>query len=313
MSTAVRQKPQYVWLDSQVVPYESAKIHALSTAFKYAAIVYEGLRGYWNQQAGQLYIFRAADHLRRLEDSAKVARMMLPASLNEIEARVVELARANELRQDIHVRVLVYVAADDGQLDSVDPVGIVIATMPMGRYPESRQADGGLNVCVSHWRRNSDDGSPVRVKTTGNYFNSRLALLQARDGGYDDAIIVDSAGKVTEGPGYNIFLVRGSQLATPAATHGILEGVTRDTIIRLYHESTGSAVAERTVDKSELYLADEIFYCGSGKEVVAIRSVDGIVLRQGAPGEVTRSVSKSYFAVARGESAKHKDWLTAVY
>ena len=196
---------------------------------------------------------------------------------------------------------------------SSGPVGTVIATMPMGRYPERRQADRGLNVCVSHWRRNSDDGSPLRVKTTGNYFNSRLALLQARDGGYDDAIMVDAAGKVTEGPGYNIFLARGGRLATPAVTHGILEGVTRDTIIRLYQEATGSAVSERTVDKSELYLADELFYCGSGKEVCAIRSVDGIVLRQEAPGDITKSISESYFAVARGESVMHKDWLTTVY
>ena len=313
MTSAGRETPKYVWHDSQIVPYESAKIHALSTAFKYAAIVYEGLRGYWNQESGQLYIFRVPDHLRRLEDSAKVARMTIPASRAEIEARIVELAQANQLRQDIHVRILVYVAADDGLLDSVDPVGIVIATMPMGRYPERRQSDRGLNVCVSHWRRNSDDGSPLRVKTTGNYFNSRLALLQARDGGYDDAIIVDSAGKVTEGPGYNIFLVRGGQLATPAVTHGILEGVTRDTIIRLYGEASGVDVSERTVDKSELYLADELFYCGSGKEVSAIRSVDGIVLRQEAPGDITKSIARSYFAVARGGSAKHKDWLTGVY
>lgn len=313
MTTAERQKPKYVWLDSQIVPYESAKIHALSTAFKYAATVYEGLRGYWNQRSQQLYIFRVADHLRRLEDSARVARMSIPASARDIETRIVELARANELRQDIHVRVLVYVAADDGLLDSVDPVGLVIATMPMGRYPERRQAGRGLNVCVSHWRRNNDDSSPVRVKTTGNYFNSRLALLQARDGGYDDAILVDSAGKVTEGPGYNIFLATGGRLATPAATHGILEGITRDTIIRLYHEATGFAVSERTVDKSELYLADELFYCGSGKEVAAIRSVDGIMLRQEAPGDITKSISESYFAVARGESARHKDWLTTVY
>jgi branched-chain amino acid aminotransferase len=313
MTGAGREKPKYVWLDSQIVPYHEARIHALSTAFKYAAIVYEGIRGYWNQQTGQLFLFRVADHLRRLEDSAKISRMVIPASSQELEDRIAELARANGLREDIHVRVLVYVASDDGALDSVDPVGIVIATMPMGRYPEQRQVGAGLNVGVSHWRRNSDDGSPVRVKTTGNYFNSRLALLQARDSGYDDAIIVDSAGKVTEGPGYNIFMVRGGQLATPAATHGILEGVTRDTILRLYQEAGTSAAVERTIDKSELYLADELFFCGSGKEVSAIRSVDGIVLRHQPPGPVTASISESYFAQARGESATHPDWLTAVY
>jgi branched-chain amino acid aminotransferase len=313
VTAAARAAPRYVWLDSQIVPYESAKIHALSTAFKYSATIFEGLRGYWNQDAGQLYLFRVADHLTRLEDSARVARMAIPASSAELETRIVELARANELRQDIHVRVLVFVAADDGQLDSVEPVSTVIATMPMGRYPEIRDEGAGLNVCVSHWRRNSDDSSPVRVKTTGNYFNSRLALLQARDGGYDDAIIVDPAGKVTEGPGYNIFLVRDGKVATPAVTHGILEGITRDTIIRLCQDADLPAVAERTIDKSELYLASELFYCGSGKEVSPIRSVDGIVLRLQPPGPVTKAIYDSYFALARGESAVHRDWLTPVY
>lgn len=313
MTAAAPVRPRYVWLDSQIVPYESAKIHALSTAFKYAAIVYEGIRGYWSQESDQLFLFRVDDHLRRLEDSAKVARMAIPASSHELKDMIVELARANKLREDIHVRLLVYVAADDGQLDSTDPVGTVIATMPMGRYPEIRMGDGGLRVCVSHWRRNSDDSSPLRIKTTGNYFNSRLALLQARDAGYDDAIIVDSAGKVTEGPGYNIFLAKGGRLATPAVTHGILEGVTRDTIIRLCTESAMPAVTERTIDKSELYLADELFYCGSGKEVSVIRSVDGIGLREETPGPIAEIIRASYFALVRGETTNHKDWLTAVY
>ena len=313
MTATARPRPKYVCLDTQMVPYDSAAIHPLSTAFKYSATVFEGLRGYWNEKAGQLYLFRVADHLRRLEDSAKVARMAIPASSAELEDRIVELARANELREDIHVRVLVFVAADDGKLDSVEPVSTVIATMPMGRYPEVRPEGTGLDVCVSHWRRNSDDSSPVRVKTTGNYFNSRLALLQARDGGYDDAIIVDPAGKVTEGPGYNIFLVRDGQVATPAVTHGILEGITRDTVIRLCQDADMPAVAERTIDKSELYLASELFYCGSGKEVTAIRSVDGIALRLQPPGPVTKAIHDSYFALARGESAAHRNWLTPVY
>jgi branched-chain amino acid aminotransferase len=313
MTAAVRGKPAYVWQDSRIVPYESAQVHVLSTAVKYAAVVYEGIRGYWNQDAGQLYLFRVGEHLRRLADSATVARMALPVSPADLGDRIAELARANQLREDIHVRVMVYVAADDGLLDSVDPVGVVIATMPMGRYPESRPAAAGLDVCVSHWRHNSDDASPPRVKTTGNYFNSRLALLQARDGGYDDAILVDAAGKVTEGPGYNIFLARDGLLATPAVTHGILEGVTRDTILRLCQETCGPAAVVRTIDKSELYLADEVFFCGSGKEVSAIRSIDGIALRHDVPGPLTAALKESYFAAARGLSGKHADWLTAVY
>jgi branched-chain amino acid aminotransferase len=311
--TAARPHPRFLMMDGQVVPYASAQVHVLSTAVKYAAIVYEGIRGYYNDESGQLYLFRVGDHLRRLSDSALVTRMSLPASPAALAGQIAELARLNELREDIHVRVLAYVAADDGGLDSVDPVRTVIATMPMGRYPERRQAGAGLNVCISHWRRNSDDGSPVRVKTTGNYLNSRLALLQARDGGYDDAIMVDTAGKATEGPGYNLFMVRGGQLATPAATSGILEGITRDTIMSLHQQATGQAVAERTIDKSELYLADELFFCGSGKEVSAIRSVDGIGLRQPPPGPVTTAIRDSYFALVRGQAAAPEDWLTPVY
>lgn len=144
--TATRQHPRFLMMDGQVVPYESAQVHVLSTAVKYAAIVYEGIRGYWNDQSGQLYLFRVGDHLRRLADSALVTRMSLPASPAALAGQIAELARLNELREDIHVRVLAYVAADDGGLDSVDPVGTVIATMPMGRYPERRQA--GAGQCV---------------------------------------------------------------------------------------------------------------------------------------------------------------------
>lgn len=305
--------PRYIWFDDAIVPYEAAKIHVLSTAVKYAAAVFEGLRGYWNAEDGQLYLFRVADHLDRLVQSARVARMPVPATPQELAARIVDLVQANDLRQDIHVRVLAYVSADDGMLDSAEPVGVTIATMPMGRYPEARSGHGGLDVCVSHWRRNGDDAAPPRVKTTGNYFNGRLALFQARNGGYDDAILTDAAGKVTEGPGYNIFVVRHGELSTPPVTQGILEGITRDTVLWLYRQAHGVAVSERVIDKSELYVADEAFYCGSAKEITPIGSVDGISLRAAAPGPVTRSLSEAYQNVVRGGDAAHMHWLTAVY
>jgi branched-chain amino acid aminotransferase len=308
----VTTPPRYIWFNGAIVPYESAQVHVLSTAVKYAAAVFEGLRGYWNAHAGQLYLFRVTDHLERLEQSARVARMPVPVTSQELAARIVELVHANDLRQDIHVRVLAYVSADDGMLDSTEPVGVTIATMPMGRFPEARASDGGLDVCVSHWRRNSDDAAPPRVKTTGNYFNGRLALLQARNGGYDDAILTDAAGKVSEGPGYNIFIVRHGELSTPPVTQGILEGITRDTVIGLYRQAHGTGVSERVIDKSELYVADEAFYCGSAKEITPIRSVDGISLRA-APGPVTQSLSARYQSVVRGDDAERMHWLTAVY
>lgn len=149
MTAAVREKPAYIWQDSRIMPYESARVHILSTAVKYAAVVYEGIRGYWNQEAGQLYLFRVTDHLRRLADSARVARMAIPVSSADLGQGIAELARANKLREDIHVRVMVYVGADDGLLDSVGPVGVVIATMPMGRYPESRPAPGSTSASAT--------------------------------------------------------------------------------------------------------------------------------------------------------------------
>jgi branched-chain amino acid aminotransferase len=152
-----------------------------------------------------------------------------------------------------------------------------------------------------------------RVKSTANYMNSRLALMQARDAGYDDALLLDTQGKVTEGPGYNFFAVRDGQLITPPLTQGILEGITRDTLIRLSAEKLERAAVERPIDKTELYLCDEAFFCGSGKEVKPIRSVDGIPLGLEPPGPVTQSLRDAYFALARGEESSHAEWLTPVY
>ena len=306
-------RPRFVCMNRDFVPYEDAKVHVLSAAFKYAATVYEGIRAYWSDDTGDAPIFRLREHLERLQLSADLSRLPLPDSIEEIEARLVELIRRNELKQDMHIRIIAFVSADDGLIDAVEPVDLMIATMPMGRYPEEVAGKTALDVGISHWQRLSDAAMPPRVKTSGNYVNSRLALLQARHSGYDDALLLDARGKVTEGPGYNFFMVRRGEVVTPMVTQGILEGITRETIIELLAEVHGVQVVQREIDKTEVLVAEEAFFCGSGKEVRPIASVDRHQLRRPAPGEMTRAIRDTYFDVVRGRRPEFGRWLTPVW
>ena len=180
-------KPRLLNMSGKIVPYEDARVHVLSTAMKYAASVYEAMRAYWSDADQQLYVFRPREHLRRLERSAKIARIPLPADAARLERETLEIIRANELHEDLHVRLIVFVDTDDGGLASREPVGYVIAPIPTTRYFETP----GLHVGVSSWHRTADNAIPARVKAAANYQNSRLALLQAKTDGYDDAIMLN--------------------------------------------------------------------------------------------------------------------------
>lgn len=308
-----RKRPEFLYLNGDIVPYADAKVHVLTTAFKYAASVFEGIRAYWSDARDDLFVFRLTEHLDRLVESARVARIELAASPSQMRDALLELIRRNGLKEDLHIRILAFVGEDDGLLDSTGPAGLMIAAMPMGRFPDPTGDDGGLKAGISHWHRISDSSMPPRIKATSNYMNSRLALLQARHEGYDDAILVDSGGKVTEGPGWNIFVVRRGEVITPPVTQGILEGVTRDSLCRLFPEVHGVEVLQRVIDKTELYVAEEAFFCGSGKEVRPISSIDGFPLGSGSAGPRTREIRETYFSVARGERDEYRDWLLSVY
>ena len=306
------ERPRLIFFNDKNVPYEDARIHVLTTAFKYAATIYEGIRAYHNEETNQLYVFRLKEHLERLGHSAAIARIPLPYTADELVEILLRLIRENGLRRDLHIRLSAYVGEDDGRLDSVGPVGLTIATMPMGRYDAISPTEG-LSVCVSSWRRIGDESMPPRVKTVGNYHNSRLALLDARAAGFQDAILLDQRGKVTEGPGYNIFVIRDGRVLTPPVTYGILEGVTRDTLIRLFPHFHDLKVVEREIDRTELYIVEEAFFCGSGKEVTPIASIDHRPLSGGGLGHWTNKIRSTYFEVAKGKHAEFSDWLTPVY
>jgi branched-chain amino acid aminotransferase len=301
--------PRLLMMNGRIIAYADARVHVLSTAMKYAASVYEAMRAYWSDVDGQLYVFRLREHLQRLRRSAKIARIPLPVDLARLEQETLEVIRANHLREDLHVRLIVFVDADDGGLSSREPVGYVVAPVPTGRY----FAGTGLHVAVSSWDRTSDNAIPARVKAAANYQNSRLALLQAKTDGYDDAILLNTDGSVAEGPGYTLFLVRDDQPMTPPVTSNILEGVTRSTLLTLFPECLGVTVEQREVDRTELYVVEEAFFAGTAAEVTPILSVDRHPVGDGSIGPLTAKVREAYFRAVRDGSAPHPEWRTPVY
>jgi len=300
--------PTYLLQNGELTPYDQARVHVLSTGFKYAAVLFEGLRAYWSEPDGELYGFRFREHFQRLVESLRISRLESPLDLHGYVTDLVRLMRANALREDLHIRVSAYIDDDNGSLSSTGPVSISMAAMPLRSY----FAREGLNVQISSWTRISDTVMPPRMKAAANYHNSRLALLQARADGYDDAILLSHEGKVTEGPGYCVFMFRGGRWITPPVTSGILESVTRDSLIQML-PGLGSEVQEREIDRTELYVADELFFCGSAAEVTPILSVDRIPVGNGSPGPRTLALREAFLQVVRGAAPERAGWLTPVF
>ncbi len=304
-------KAQYLFLNGEFPAYGEAKIHVLTPAVKYGATVYEGIRGYFAEENSNIYLFRLDDHLKRLFQSMEMAWMKPPYSLEEFRQHIIDTVRKNEFHQDIHIRLMVFVQSDDGGMTSQEPVGVAIAALPMGR--SSSKSETGLHCGVSSWRRISDTSTPPRIKCAGNYQNSRLAGIEATNHGYDNVLILNENGKLSEGQGSNVFAVRKGIPITPAVTNNILEGITRDTLIRLFLEKHCLKTEERDIDRTELYVVDELFYCGSAMEVVPIISVDKHPVGGGKVGQLTQAIKKDYLDTVRGKDRTHADWRSPVY
>ena len=302
-------KHSYIRLNGKIVPAAEARVHIIAPAIQYAATVFEGVRGYWNAERQQLYLFRLDDHLRRLEFSMKVMRFDPPGTLAEIRAGVIETIHANMLKEDIHLRILAYL---DGPpvITATGPVGLAITA---GSYPKNEFSEKGMACAVSSWTRLPDNTSPPRVKVTANYNNGRLAAIQAKSDGYDAPILLSSSGHVSEGPQANLFMVRNNRVVTPRLTDGILESITRATLIDLFRKEHGLDTEERAIDRSELYAAEELFFCGSGLEIRPITSVDRLPVGDGHVGAITRKITASYFACVRGTRNAWQEWLTPVW
>lgn len=302
-------KPRYLLRNGELIGYDDARIHVLSTSTKYGVGVFEGFRAYWDADDQELYGFRLADHMRRLVHSMRVVEIDGPTDTEELTDQLVGLIRANELTSDLHMRVQVFVEAPDGKPDDTGPVSVYMAAIPMSRYFDRL----GLDVQISSWHRIADTSMPPRVKSIANYQNGRLALLEARRNGYDAALLLTEEGRVSEGAGYNVFVLRDGRLSTPAITESILEGITRDTVLELARHELGIEVAERPIDRTELYSADEVFVCGSAAEVTAVLSVDRTPIADGKPGETTARIQDLYQRCVRGKVAADRGWAHPIY
>ena len=303
-----RRKIKLVTVNGEHMPLGDAKVSIMAPGLTFAATVFEGLRAYWNEEKQELFVFRLDEHLKRLLDSMKLLRFGEHPSIDNLRKQLLENIHANEYREDIYIRLQAYID-DWGNMIAKGPVSTSIVSYPR---PRLDAFETGRSFAVSSWRRLDDNASPPRAKASGNYINSRLAGMEAKESGYDGAIILTAAGKVSEGPGGCIFLVRNGVLITPGVTSGILESLTRDSILRMALE-TGQAAETRDVDRTELYIADEIFYCGTGQEITPIISVDRIPAGDGTPGKITRAMQALYDNQVRDIAPEHRDWRTPVY
>jgi branched-chain amino acid aminotransferase len=301
---------RYFFLNGELLKAEDAKVLITTPALKYGASVFEGIRAYWNDKKEDLYVFRLRDHLKRLEQSCRLMRFDITEDMIEgLSNSIIELLRVNDVRQDVHIRPMVYLEGE-GPLESVGPVGIAVSLTLIERWFGGKP---GLSCSVSSWSRISDHCMPPRIKCAANYQNSRLALVQAKRDGYDSTILLNERGKVSEGPGYTFFMIRRGIPVTPKITDDILESFTRLTVIQLLTEFHGLKVIEREIDRTELYLAEEAFFCGTGAEITPIFSIDKYIISGGTIGRITELTRKTYFAMVKGDLSEHAEWRTPVY
>ena len=308
---APSQADTWVYFEGNVCQYRDAHLGIMTHALHYGTGCFEGIRAYWNAEQGQLYALSLREHYERLMNSARILHMEVRPSVDELCLLTVDLLRRNGYREDVYVRPLVYKASEEigvrvhGLRDA-----LLIYVAPFGAYVDT---EAGLRCMVSSWRRVDDNAAPARAKCTGIYINSALAKTEAMENGFDEAIMLTDEGHVCEGSAENLFIVRGGTFVTPPPSDNILEGITRLTLMQLIREEMGLEVVERSIDRSELYVADEVFLCGTGAQVAPVVEIDRRRIGDGEPGPLTMRLQDTYFGVAKGDNPTYRDLLTAVY
>jgi branched-chain amino acid aminotransferase len=305
-------RADFVWMDGEIVPWADAKVHVSADTVLRGGNIFEGMRAYWNEKEEELYIFRNAEHLRRFRQSAKIMRMTLPYGDEELTNAFIELIRKNGFKGGVHFRPVAYFGEGEAYGWKPEEIHNGVFVLAYSR-PHTKAIFTGIHSCTSTWRRNSDLSSPSRLKAAANYHNSRLAQIEARLNGFAVPIMLNDRGEVAESPGSCFMMVRDGVVITPPVTADILESITRATLIQLFRDELGTPVVERDVDRSEMYIADEAFFCGSGAEVMPIISIDHYEVGDGKVGKLTKAVQDLYFEVAKGNVATYRRWLTPVY
>jgi branched-chain amino acid aminotransferase len=303
--------PKFAFFKGKIVPYSEAKVGVMTHALNYGTGAFGGVRAYWNAEEEQLYIFRSNDHFTRLLNSAKMIAADIDYTQDELLLHTLDLVRAEGYREDIYIRPLVYksdeligVRLHDLQSE------LTIFAIPFTRYVER---DDNAHVTFSSWRRIDDNAIPARGKFTGAYINSAFIKTDASRSGFDEALVLTNEGHVSEGSAMNIFMMRAGKLITPPVTDNILEGITRRTIMTLAREVLSLEVEERTIDRTEVFLCDELLMTGTAAQVTAVTKVDHRPIADGVMGPVTEQLRKLYDDAVRGKMPAYRDWNTPVY
>ncbi len=300
---------KWAFFEDEFVPLEEAKVGIATHAFNYGTGCFGGIRAYWNDEQQQLYIFRARRHFNRFLESCRLLNIQLPYSIDDLIEITLELLRRDNYRQDAYMRPIAYKATEDitPRLYDLEDA-YAMFTRPQGNYIKLEVSAG-----TSSWRRVDDNSIPARGKITGSYINSAFARTEAHWNGYDEAIVLTQEGHVSEGSAENFFMIRQGKLFTPSTHDNILEGITRATVIELAKDELGLEVIERSIDRSELYLADEAFFTGTGAQVAAIVEIDHRPLANGSARPITRQIQDLYFRTVRGKNERYAHWVTPVY
>ena len=296
-----------IWFKGEMIHVNDAKINVLAPTSQFGLNVFEGIPCYWNDDEKQLYAFRLDDHYNRLIRSARLLQIDCPYEKTQLKKAFIDIIKANEYDENLSVRQTLFVDGF-GSWGSDGPTEMFIAPIPRGKT-SAEYNKKGLNVCVTSWRRISENALSPRIKCGSNYINSRYGQREALRNGYDTCLFLNEYGKVSEGPGSCFFLIRNNRIITPCFTDAVLESITRDTIC-LIAEDLGYSVEERTIDRTELYTADEAFLCGSAMELTPVLSIDKYNLGE---GNITKELHKKYVDIARGMDDKYKGWLTPIY
>ena len=306
--TQKKEYPQWAFFQGEFVPIADAKISIMTQVINYGIGAFGGVRAYWNADKQQLYVFRIADHMRRFLNSGKFLCATLPYTAEDLQRFIVELLRREGYREDAYIRPLLYNATEDITPRLYDvKFDFACFTKPLGNYIALQ-----VRACTSSWWRVEDNIIPARGKITGAYINSALAKSEAHWNGYDEAIVLNQDGHVAEGSAMNLFIVRDGAVITAPVSDNILEGITRRTVLQLAREA-GIETIERSIDRTELYIADEVLFCGTGAQVAAVIEIDHRKIGDGRLGAVGKKLQDAYFDVVRGKDTRHADWLTPVY
>jgi len=303
--------PKFAYFQGKIVPYSEAKVGILTHALNYGTAAFGGVRGYWNEQKQQLYLFRPIDHFRRLLNSARLLCMQFEHTPESLTQTTIDLLRAENQHCDVYIRPLVYKADEIIGVrlhDLHDEVSIV--ALPFNRYVAN---DTNAHVTISSWRRVDDNVIPARGKISGAYANSAFIKTDAVRAGFDEALVLTQEGHISEGSAENVFLVRDNVLITPAITENILEGITRRTVMELARQELGLQIQERPIDRTEVYLSDELFLTGTAAQVTAITKVDHHPIGSGQMGPITARLRQLFDYLVRGKLINYSHWNTPVF